>query len=79
MDVAPLSLRLLLMFLVLGNGIVLLTQSRPPSNHWTAPIHSTPLRLERPATVVNHRSDPATPIFSLTKSSRPAVNSGNPR
>ena len=80
MEFAPANLRLLLMALVLGNGIVLATGSRPPASKGTL---STPATFVRP---ISHASapdndEPGTKarIFSLMKSNRPAVESGNPR
>jgi hypothetical protein len=80
MEIASTKLRWLLTLLVLGNGIVLVTQSRhssqpelsnPPAQ--IAPVdgsHSAPVR---------DGFDPRLHLFSLNKSIQPAVESGNPR
>jgi|RhiMethySRZTD1v2_1073278.scaffolds.fasta_scaffold284428_2 hypothetical protein len=80
MEFAPANLRLLLMALVLGNGIVLVTGSRPPASNWTLSIPTTSVRpILHASAPDNDKPWPKARIFSLIKSNRPAVESGNPR
>ena len=73
MDLAPISIRLLLMFLVLGNSIVLIAHSRLRSENWTQGIGAAPARSEVSAGGPRRYAGPAQRIFDLTKSMRPAV------
>jgi hypothetical protein len=79
MEAAPFHLRLLLTLLVLGNGILLVAPGRVPAATAARSSPKALATIEKPSSPSERSRGLLGPIFSLLKSSRPAVNSGNPR
>ncbi len=79
MEAAPFHLRLLLTLLVLGNGILLVAPARVPESTATRASQAALTSIEKPGSQTERSRGLVGSIFNLLKSSRPAVNSGNPR